>query len=88
MPTSSGFAQDVLRCTCGGRRSAVPLVHHKLHAVVDARGQISVHAQLADTSAAMSGIRWAVHACDRTIALTGRKHYAFSCVVEVVDNGE
>ena len=68
--------------------TAVKLVHHKLHARVTARGQISVGATLADMSAVTGGIRWEVHGCDRTIALTGRNHYRFSCVVRVIDNGE
>ncbi len=64
----------------------VPLVHHTMHATVDARGQINVHAEPADMSAPMGGIRWEVHECDRTIALTGRRHYAVSCVVQVIDH--
>jgi len=66
----------------------VKLVHTKLHAVVKARGQIHVSATVADLTAAMAGIRWEVHGCDRTIALTGRRRYRFSCVVKVIDHGE
>ncbi|MEP6861150.1 MAG: hypothetical protein ABJE66_11040 [Deltaproteobacteria bacterium] len=68
--------------------TSVKLVHHQLHAHVTARGQIGVSATLADTSAVTGGIRREPHRCDRTIVLTGRNHYRFSCVVRVIDNSE
>jgi outer membrane protein assembly factor BamB len=66
----------------------IPLVRGKLRATVKARGQIHVSATLSDTSAVTAGIRWELRPCDRTIALTGRRRYTFSCVVQVTDNGQ